>query len=144
MSSNTDIIELYSFTTFLNIHFNFYNYLLNTNLNIFKCILFTIFGNVFFSFLFKFNFIDLLFHKYWKNNLKTIALPQITSSLGTIIIRDITITTEYFNNFVMKCGCVFILNYSINKYFTTEIRRSKIARLNYYLFIFLFYPILFN
>lgn len=143
MSSNTDIIESYSFCIFLNIHFNFYNYLLNTNLNIFKCILFAFLGNAFFSFTFKFNLIDLIFHKYWKNNFKTIAFPQLINSCGTILIHDVSITTEYFNNFIMKCLCLFILNYSINKYCILELRRSKILRLNYYLLYFILWPIFF-
>jgi len=141
MSNNTDIIELYSFCAFLNIHFNFYNYLLSINLNFFKCILFVFLGNVFFSFTFKFNFIDLLFHKYWKNNFKTIAFPQLINSCGTILLQDVSLSTKYFNNFLMKCGCLFILNYSINKYCMLELRRSKILRLNYYIFYFIFIPI---
>ena len=143
MSGNTDIIELYSFCAFLNIHFNFYNFILNTNLSIFKSILYIFISNTLFSFTFKFNIIDVIFHKYWKNNLKTIAVPQLINSVGTIIIKDMSITNEYLNNITVKIGLLYILHYSILKYCKNELKRSKILRYNYYMFYFIFLPLFF-
>lgn len=140
-SQNTDIIELYSFGIFLNIHVNFYNFILNHQQSFFKSIIYIFFGNLLFSFLFKFNVIDILFHKYWKHQLRSIALPQLINSFGTVVIKDITLSNHNFNNFSLKMMLLGGLHIFLLKYCHQETRRSKILRYNYYLFYYLFAPL---
>lgn len=140
-SQNTDIIELYSFGIFLNIHVNFYNFILNHQQSFFKSIIYIFLGNLLFSFLFKFNLIDILFHKYWKYQLRSIALPQLINSFGTVVIKDITLSNYNFNNFSLKMMLLGGLHIFLLKYCHQEIRRSKILRYNYYLFYYLFAPL---
>jgi len=140
-SQNTDIIELYSFGIFLNIHVNFYNFILNHQQSFFKSIIYIFFGNLLFSFLFKFNAIDILFHKYWKHQLRSIALPQLINSFGTVVIKDITLSHQNFNNLSLKMMLLGGLHIFLLKYCHQETRRSKILRYNYYLFYYLFAPL---
>ena len=140
-SQNTDIIELYSFGIFLNIHVNFYNFILNHQQSFFKSIIYIFFGNLLFSFLFKFNAIDILFHKYWKHQLRSIALPQLLNSFGTVVIKDITLSHQNFNNLSLKMMLLGGLHIFLLKYCHQETRRSKILRYNYYLFYYLFAPL---
>lgn len=142
-SQNTDIIELYSFGIFLNVHVNFYNFILNNQQSFFKSIIYIFLGNLLFSFLFKFNIIDVLFHKYWKYQLRTIALPQLINSCGTVVIKDIILSNHRFNNFSLKMMLLGGLHIFLLKYCHQEIRRSKILRYNYYLFYYLFAPLFF-
>ena len=140
-SQNTDIIELYSFGIFLNIHVNFYNFILNHQQSFFKSIIYIFLGNLLFSFLFKFNAIDILFHKYWKHQMRSIALPQLINSFGTVVIKDITLSNHNFNNFSLKIMLLGGLHIFLLKYCHQETRRSKILRYNYYLFYYLFAPL---
>ena len=142
-SKSTDILELYSFGIFLNVHINFCNFILNNQQTIFKNCIYIFMGNLLFSFLFKFNFIDLIFHKYWKNQFKTIAFPQLINSFGTVIIKDITISNHKLNNFSLKFMLLSILHIFILKYCCQETKRSKILRYNYYLFYYILCPIFF-
>ncbi len=78
----------------------------------------------------------MIFHKYWKNNLKTIAVPQLLYDSGLIITNDLCIDNIYIDSIYLKMLCVIILNYFIRMSYSKEQNKSLIFRFNYTLFYF--------
>lgn len=135
---NTDIIELYSYGIFLNLNFNLINHIvLNSNINILKGIIYVFLINLFTRFVFKYSFLNIIFHNYWKNNLKTIAMPQIIYSGGIVLINDLLGENSYTNNIYIKLLSMIGLNYFIKSNYINEINESVIFRYNYSILYFL-------
>lgn len=135
---NTDIIELYSYGIFLNLNFNLINHIvLNSNINILKGIIYVFLINLFTRFVFKYSFLNIIFHNYWKNNLKTIAMPQIIYSSGIVLINDLLGENSYTNNIYIKLLSMIGLNYFIKSNYINEINESVIFRYNYSILYFL-------
>jgi hypothetical protein len=93
-----DYFEMYSFTTYLYFYGFFYSYIFEQK----KIIIFLsiIFSNIVFYYIFNYNFISLICHLYWKNNLNTIAIPQLLSCVSNIMISKNTFINRqtYFIN----------------------------------------------
>tara|TARA_B100001175_G_C19427288_1_gene599282 strand:+ start:766 stop:1203 length:438 start_codon:yes stop_codon:yes gene_type:complete len=140
---NTDIIELYSYGIFLNLNLNFMNYvMLNSNINFFKGIIYIFLFNLFTKFVFKYSFLNILFHNYWKNNLKTIAMPQLIYSSGLVLMNDLLIDNKYINNVYSKALSIIGLNYFIKNNYINEVNDSIIFRYNFaFLYFFIDYLI---
>lgn len=135
---NTDIIELYSYGIFLNLNFNLINHIvLNSNINILKGIIYVFLINLLTRFIFKYSFLNIIFHNYWKNNLKTIAMPQIIYSSGIVLINDLLGENSYTNNIYIKLLSMIGLNYFIKSNYINEINESVIFRYNYSILYFL-------
>jgi len=81
-----DKYEMYSFTTYLYFYGFFYIYIFEQKFLI--AILSIIFSNIIFYYIFNYNFISLICHSYWKNNLNTIAMPQLLSCVSNIMISN--------------------------------------------------------
>lgn len=141
---NTDIIELYSYGIFLNLNLNLINYVMvNSNMNFFKGIIYILLFNLFTKFTFKYSFLNILFHNYWKNNLKTIAMPQLIYSSGLVLMNDVLLENKYINNTYCKVFSIIGLNYFLKSNYLNEINESIIFRYNYALLYF-FLDYMFN
>ena len=134
---STDIIELYSYCIFLNLNSNLINYtILNPNINFFKGMIYIILINLITKFSIKYSALDIIFHKYWKNNLKSIVMPQILYSGGLIIMNDVVKEYEYLNNIYIKILMTIGINYFIRNSYVNELYDSLIFRYNYSIIYF--------
>lgn len=134
---STDIIELYSYCIFLNLNSNLINYtILNPNINFFKGMIYIILINLITKFSIKYSALDIIFHKYWKNNLKSIVMPQIIYSGGLIIMNDVVKEYEYLNNIYIKILMTIGINYFIRNSYVNELYDSLIFRYNYSIIYF--------
>ena len=134
---STDIVELYSYGIFLNLNLNLINYtILNSNINFFKGIIYIILINLFTKFAIKYSILDIIFHKYWKYNLKTIVMPNIIYSGSLIIMNDLMLEYEYLNNIYMKILITIGINYFIKNSYVNELEDSLIFRYNYSIIYF--------
>ena len=135
---STDIIELYSYCIFLNLNSNLINYtILNPNINFFKGMIYIILINLITKFSIKYSALDIIFHKYWKNNLKSIVMPQILYSCGLIIMNDVVKEYEYLNNIYIKILMTIGINYFIRNSYVNELYDSLIFRYNFSILYFL-------
>jgi hypothetical protein len=129
MNNKNDIIdryEIYSFSVYLYFYGFFFLYIFEQKLLI--AILSTIFSNILFSYLFKYNFISLLCHKYWKNNLNSIAMPQLLSCLSNIMIYNNTFINSNKYMYVVLIPSNILFYYLINIIYKKEIIQSKNLR----------------
>jgi hypothetical protein len=137
MSDNKFILdkyEMYSFTTYLYFYGFFYLYIFEEKFLI--SILLILFSNIIFYYLFNYNFISLMCHSYWKNNLNTIAMPQLLSCASNIIIYNNQFINKYriFINLPIN---ILLFNF-INKIYKNEINESKNLR---FIIVILFFLI---
>ena len=128
-----DKYELYSFSLYLYFYGFFYSYILNES--IIKGFITNICGNLFLYYLFNNNIITFIKHKYWKENLTDIVIPQLTSC-----ITNITLIKKFKNPMIIlpinTLTYFFILNIYKN-----EITYSKNLRfiINILFFIYHFF-----
>ncbi len=136
----TDKYELYSYTTYLYFYAFFYIYLFEYNL--LQGLLINIVGNAFFHYIFGYNVITFMGHKYWHHNLNTISMPQLLSCASNIVIYN------YVNIFDNKYDIIIMLllnifsNGMIKSMYKNEISYSKNLRFIVGM-IFLFFRIIF-
>ena len=84
---NINKYELYSYIIYLYFYTFLYEYIFQQT--IFKGLVINIFGNILFYKICNYNIFSLLVHKYWKENLNTIAMPQLLSCISnTLIVRN--------------------------------------------------------
>ncbi len=141
---NTDIIELYSYGIFLNCHLNLLHFLfINKNITLYRSIIYLFCFNFLTKFTIKYTIIDIVFHKYWKYNLKTIAIPQLLNTCGMILINDFGSMNDYLNNYLIKFFLFIILNYFISINYNNELSYSITFRYNIALFYYFIYFLLF-
>jgi len=119
-----DKYEMYSFTTYLYFYGFLYLYILEQKFLI--AILSIIFSNIIFYYMFSYNFISLMCHLYWKNNLNTIAMPQLLSCASNIMICNNTFISN--NTFVITIPIDILLFYFIGEFYKNEIIESKNLR----------------
>ena len=136
----TDKYELYSYTIYLYFYAFFYMYLFEYNF--FKGLLINIVGNTLFYYVFGYNIISFMCHKYWKNNLNTISMPQLLSCASNIFVHN------YINIFNNKYDILIILptniflNMTIKNIYKDELIYSTNLRF-IILMLFLFFKIIF-
>ena len=114
-----DKYELYSYIIYLYFYTFFYEYIFEQTF--LKGCFINIFGNIIFYKLCNYNIFSLLVHKYWKNNLNTIAMPQLLSCItNTLIIKNDLMISPYIS---------YIATYYIIKnMYPMEILESKQIR----------------
>ena len=113
---------------------------MRSNTNFFKGIIYIFLFNFVSKFIFKYSFLNILFHKYWKNNLKSIAMPQLIYSGGLVLINDFICENQYINHYYAKILSIVGLNYFIKSSYSSEINESIIFRYNFaFLYFFMSY-----
>jgi len=135
MTKITDIYELYSFIIYLYGYGYFYSYIFCQPLV--KGLFINISANLFSNYLLNTNIFKFITHNYWKNNLNSIAMPQLLSFLINIITSNDIISS----NIIIIMPINIFLNHLISKMYINEINYSKNIRyllLLIYLFIDLF------
>ena len=136
----TDKYELYSYATYLYFYAFFYMYLFEYNF--LKGLLINIVGNTLFYYVFGYNIISFMCHKYWKHNLNTISMPQLLSCVSNIAVYN------YINIFDNKYDILIIfptnicLNIMIKNIYKDELIYSTNLRF-IVLILFLFFKIIF-
>jgi hypothetical protein len=119
-----DKYEMYSYTTYLYFYGFFYLYIFEQKILI--AILSIIFSNIIFYYIFNYNFISLMCHSYWKNNLNTIAMPQLLSCASNIIIYNNTFISKY--TYVITIPINILLFNFISTLYKNEIIESRNLR----------------
>ena len=136
----TDKYELYSYSTYLYFYAFFYIYLFEYNF--LQGLLINIVGNTFFYYMFGYNILTFMRHKYWKYNLNTISVPQLLSCASNIVVHN------YVNIFDNKYDILIIVplsifsNIMIKNMYKDEISYSRNLRFIIAM-IFLFFRIIF-
>ena len=123
-NTNIDIYELYSFSIYL--HFYGFFYLFVFEQTFIKSLLINILLNLFTFFMFKYNFITFLGHKYWRQNLTDIAMPQLINSISNITLSSILDKGSY--NILILSSCDILLYFLIKNMYKDEISYSKNLR----------------
>ena len=118
-----DKYEMYSFTTYLYFYGFFYLYIFEQKILV--IFLSMIFSNVIFYYLFNYNFISLMCHSYWKNNLNTIAMPQLLSCGSNIVIYNLLINRY---TYVVSIPVNILLFKFIGSLYKNEIMESRNLR----------------
>ena len=119
-----DKYEMYSFTTYLYFYGFFYIYIFEQKFLI--AILSIIFSNIIFYYIFNYNFISLICHSYWKNNLNTIAMPQLLSCVSNIMISNNTLISKH--TYVITIPINILLFNFIGTLYKNEIIESRNLR----------------
>ena len=136
----TDKYELYSYSTYLYFYAFFYIYLFDYNF--LQGLLINIVGNTFFYYMFGYNILTFMRHKYWKYNLNTISVPQLLSCASNIVVHN------YINIFNNKYDILIIVplsifsNIMIKSMYKDEVSYSRNLRFIISM-IFLFFRIIF-
>lgn len=123
-----DKYELYSFSIYLYFYGFFYLFIFEQTL--IKALLINILGNLFFYYIFNYNIISFIGHKYWKHNLVSIAIPQlITCSTNIVLYKTF--------NYYIDIPIYILLYFFMNKMYKEEISYSKNLRfiINFIFFI---------
>jgi hypothetical protein len=116
---NIDKYELYSFIIYLYFYVIFYEFTFQQTFLKGCCI--NIFGNILFYKICNYNIFSLLIHKYWKEKINTIAMPQLLSCItNTLIIK---------NDFLIPSYITYLASYYIIKnMYPNELLESKQIR----------------
>jgi hypothetical protein len=121
---NTDKYELYSFSIYLYLYGFFYLFIFEQTFV--KGLLINILVNIFSFFMFKYNFITFLKHKYWRENLTDIAMPQLINCATNITVYS-TLHIRYYNILVLSL-CDVLTYFLIKNMYKNEISYSKNLR----------------
>lgn len=121
-------LELYSFIITMYFYGLYYNYLIKNSI-LYIIILFGI-ENIILYKIFNYNFITFICHKYWKENLKSIVIPQLSTCLINIFIYN-NIKYKYICSFIN----IFMYNIIIKKYTDEKIESKNIRLILMMLFI---------
>lgn len=122
---NTDKYELYSFSIYLYLYGFFYLFIFEQTL--IKGLLINILTNIFSFYIFKYNFISFLRHKYWRENLTDIAMPQLINCATNITIYS-TLNISYNYNILILSFTDILTYLLIKNMYKNEINYSKNLR----------------
>lgn len=122
-----DKYEFYSFSIYLYGYAFFYLFIFEQNL--LKGLFINFFINIILTYSINHNIILFIIHKYWKNNLNDIALPQLISCMSNVI-------TKQYNLYLMITLNTIVF-YFIKRIYTKEIMYSKNLRIISFLFFVL-------
>jgi hypothetical protein len=118
-NQNIDKYEFYSFSIYMYGYGFFYLYLFE--FTFLKIVFYNLLINVFLNYSINHNILKFITHKYWKNNLANIAIPQLISCSTTLI--------TYNHNKYLIIPLNILIYYFINKTYKKEINYSKNLRL---------------
>ncbi len=127
-----DKYEFYSFSIYIYSYGLFYLFIFEESF--IRAIFLSILANIMSNYIFSHNIIKLLTHKYWRNNLNDIAMPQLIS------ISTQLLTKNYSNYIIVPSN--LIIYFFIKKIYKDEINYSFNLRI-ILLFIFFLYRFLF-
>jgi len=131
-----DVLEIYSFGIFLNLHIQLYYYFFN-NYSFFNQIVYIVIFNFISNVTFRYHIFHLLTNKLWINNLHTISMPLLCNSLSNIVILNINMPNLIINKLFIELLLLLLSNYFIQLNYPNEIQTSKIFRYNITIFYFL-------
>lgn len=132
LNNNFDKYEFYSYIVYLYGYSLFYLFIFEQNLV--RAIYISLLANVMLKYTINHNTLYFISHKYWRNNLSDIAMPQLVSCVSSIITYD-------YNNYV-SFPINFIIYYFIEKIYKKESRYSRNMRI-ILLFLFVVSKIIF-
>lgn len=122
---NTDKYELYSFSIYLYLYGFFYLFIFEQTL--IKGLLINILTNIFSFYMFKHNFIMFLRHKYWRENITDIAMPQLINCATNITIYS-TLKMSFYYNIAILSFTDILTYLLIKSMYKNEINYSKNLR----------------
>lgn len=122
---NTDKYELYSFSIYLYLYGFFYLFIFEQTL--IKGLLINIITNIFSFYMFKYNFIMFLRHKYWRENITDIAMPQLINCATNITIYS-TLKISFYYNIAILSFADILTYLLIKSMYKNEINYSKNLR----------------
>ena len=122
---NTDKYELYSFSIYLYLYGFFYLFIFEQTL--IKGLLINLLTNIFSFYMFKYNFIMFLRHKYWRENITDIAMPQLINCASNITIYS-TLKMSFYYNIAILSFTDIITYLLIKSMYKNEINYSKNLR----------------
>ena len=122
---NTDKYEVYSFSIYLYLYGFFYLFIFEQTL--IKGLLINIITNIFSFYMFKYNFIMFLRHKYWRENITDIAMPQLINCATNITIYS-TLKISFYYNIAILSFADILTYLLIKSMYKNEINYSKNLR----------------
>lgn len=136
LQKKNDIIEIYSFGIFLNLHIQFTYYILS-NFSIFSSAFYLFIMNFITGFVCKFSLFQLIIHPFWFKEFYSISLPIFTNSILSLGIHHIPIPKDFFiNRYVIEGIILFGMSRIMKSNFPKENDNSKIFRFNIMIFYF--------
>lgn len=129
-NESIDKYELYSFGIYLYLYVFIYNYIFSQTFV--RSILFNILINMGSYFIFDYSIISFIRHKYWHNNLKSIAMPQLINGASNMVLYS------NFNSIYITIPSNILIYFLIINMYKNEIKYSKNLRfvINIIFFIF--------
>ena len=141
MNKKEDLINIYSFGLFLNIHLFIYKNIFFYN-HFFGSIFYFFLFNLFTKYSLNYSCLEIVNNKLWKNNLNNVVMPLLLNSLGNIIILNVDYPIQYMNKNVMEFIILIVFNYYLTYYYKNEMECCKVFRFNsiiiYFFMHFLF------
>lgn len=131
-----DIIDVYSFGLFLNIHSQLTTYTIKNN-GIFNALFYLAIYNLITGIIFQYSSIQVLTHKFWIKNLHSVAMPLTLNSILNVVALQTQLPELYIHRQILECFMLLVSNYYINMNYPNEMECSKIFRFNITLFYFL-------
>ena len=129
MNKKEDLITIYSFGLFLNIHLFIYKTIF-FNHNFFSSIFYFFLFNLFTKYSLNYSCLEIVNNKLWKNNLNNVVMPLLLNSLGNIIILNVDYPIDYINKNIMEFIILVVFNYYLTYYYKNEMECCKIFRFN--------------
>ena len=143
MNEKENLINIYSFGLFLNLHLFTYFYIIY-HFGFFE----SIFNFILFNFLIKYSFhysiYELIFNKLWTTNFNDVCMPLLLNSVGNIVILNINIDKYelFINKTLFEMIFLFLLNSYLTFYYPNELICCKMFRFNSALFYFLLWNLI--
>ncbi len=131
-----DIIDVYSFGLFLNLHSQLTTYTFKNN-TLFSGIFYFIISNLITGLLLRYSSIQVITHKFWLKNLHSVAMPLTINSISNVFALQTQLPDLMLNRHILEFIMLISSNYFINIHYPNEMECSKIFRFNITLFYFL-------
>ena len=131
-----DIIDVYSFGLFLNVHTQLTTYTFKNN-GLFSAFFYLVLYNLLTGLIFRYSGVQVLTHKFWRKNLHSVAMPLVANSISNVVALQIQMPELIFNRHIVEFIMLLGSNYFINIHYPNEMECSKIFRFNITLFYFL-------
>ena len=137
MNTKEDLVNIYSFGIFLNLHLFTYKYIL-FSFGFFESIFYFILFNFLISYGFNYSMYELLFNKLWTSNFNNACMPLLLNSVGNIIVLNVNINKYelFINKTIFDMIFLFLLNYYLSYYYPNELTCCKMFRFNSAIFYF--------
>ena len=136
-NTDTDLIELYSFSTYLYLYVICYTYLLKQSF--IEFIFINIIANSGLYYLCNYTVFNFINHNYWKNRSRDIAMPQLVSCISNVIINNKLRIMNNIYDYALVIPANILIFYFIKNMYKKEISESKNLRLIMTILFFLSY-----